>query len=60
MKVISADAVEWKKDHPTGALAFKYLLTGDEAAPDNFVLLLARQDADFATKRHRLRASVST
>jgi hypothetical protein len=34
-------------------LAFKYLLSGDDRAADNFVLILARQDADFATERHR-------
>jgi hypothetical protein len=53
MKVVSIDALAWKKDHPTGSLAFKYLLSGDHRAPDNFVLILARQDADFATERHR-------
>jgi hypothetical protein len=53
MKVVSIDALEWKKDHPTGSLAFKYLLSGDEGAPDNFVLILARQDARFTTERHR-------
>jgi hypothetical protein len=53
MKVVPIDAVGWEKDHPTGALAFKYLLTGDDASPDNFVLLLARQEKHFATERHR-------
>jgi hypothetical protein len=53
MKIVTENTVEWRKDHPTGALAFKYLLAGDDAAPDNFVLLLARQDTHFATKRHR-------
>jgi hypothetical protein len=53
MKIVSSGAVEWRKDHPTGSLAFKYLLTGDDGAADNFVLLLARQDAHFATERHR-------
>ncbi|MDH7794238.1 MULTISPECIES: hypothetical protein [unclassified Beijerinckia] len=53
MKIVSDDSVPWLKDHPTGSLAFKYLLTGDEDAADNFVLLLARQDADFTTERHR-------
>lgn len=53
MKVVRADTVSWRKDHPTGSLAFKYLLTGDDAAPDNFVLILARQDGDFVTARHR-------
>jgi hypothetical protein len=53
MKIVSSEALEWKKDHPTGALAFKYLLSGDDDASDNFVLILARQDAHFATERHR-------
>jgi hypothetical protein len=53
MKVAASEALEWKKDHPTGSLAFKYLLSGDEQAADNFVLILARQDAPFATERHR-------
>lgn len=53
MKVVSSDELDWKKDHPTGALAFKYLLSGQESAPDNFVLILARQDGSFATERHR-------
>lgn len=53
MKVVQIESLEWEKDHPTGALAFKYLLSGDDASPDNFVLLLARQDKHFATERHR-------
>ena len=53
MKVVSSEALAWKKDHPTGSLAFKYLLSGDDRAADNFVLILARQDAHFATERHR-------
>jgi hypothetical protein len=53
MKVVSANNVAWRKDHPTGSLSFKYLLNGDDAAADNFILLLAKQEADFATSRHR-------
>jgi hypothetical protein len=53
MKIVHIEAVDWETDHPTGSLAFKYLLTGDDASPDNFVLLLARQDKHFATERHR-------
>jgi hypothetical protein len=53
MKIARIDAAGWETDHPTGSLAFKYLLTGDESSPDNFVLLLARQDKHFATERHR-------
>ena len=53
MKVVPIESVSWERDHPTGSLAFKYLAAGDEASPDNFVLLLARQDKHFATERHR-------
>jgi hypothetical protein len=53
MKVVASQALDWRKDHPTGSLAFKYLLTGDDRAADNFVLILARQDAHFSTERHR-------
>jgi hypothetical protein len=53
MKVVTAESVSWKTDHPTGSLAFKYLLSGDDDAPDNFVLLLAKQQGDFITSRHR-------
>ncbi|MGH9807952.1 MAG: hypothetical protein ACRD9W_11960 [Terriglobia bacterium] len=53
MKAVSIETIPWEIDHPTGSLAFKYLLSGDEASPDNFVLLLARQQKHFATERHR-------
>jgi hypothetical protein len=53
MKVVTAESLPWKTDHPTGSLAFKYLLSGDDSAPDNFVLLLAKQQGDFITSRHR-------
>lgn len=53
MKVVAIDSVPWEIDHPTGSLEFKYLMSGDEGAPDNFVFLLARQLKHFATERHR-------
>jgi hypothetical protein len=53
MKLVSIETVAWERDHPTGSLAFKYLLAGDESSPENFVLLLARQDKHFSTERHR-------
>jgi hypothetical protein len=53
MRVVSIEAPAWEKDHPTGSLAFKYLLTGEESSSDNFVLLLARQEKRFTTERHR-------
>ena len=53
MRIVPIETPTWEKDHPTGALAFKYLLTGEDSSPDNFVLLLARQDKRFTTERHR-------
>lgn len=53
MKVVAIDSIPWEIDHPTGSLEFKYLMSGDESAPDNFVFLLARQLKHFATERHR-------
>ena len=53
MKVVRADHMGWHKDHPTGEVEFKYLLTGDPLAPDNFMLILGRQIADFFMPRHR-------
>lgn len=53
MQIVASEALEWKKDHPTGSLAFKYLLSGDDGTADNFVLILARQDGHFVTERHR-------
>lgn len=53
MRIVSEESLPWLRHHPTGSLAFKYLLTGDDEAADNFVLVLARQDADFTTERHR-------
>ncbi len=47
-----ADA-EWHKDHPMGTLVFQYLLVGETNSPDNFMFLLARQEADFTMQRHR-------
>ncbi|MDB5459776.1 MAG: hypothetical protein JWO72_1517 [Caulobacteraceae bacterium] len=44
---------EWVKDHPTGNIAFQHLLKGDPDAPDNFMYILGRQDADFYMPRHR-------
>jgi hypothetical protein len=53
MKIVASERLDWRKDHPTGSLAFKYLLSGNDGAVDNFVLILARQDAHFTTERHR-------
>lgn len=54
MKVVYANPDgEWHKDHPTGSLVFQYLLTGEPDTPENFMLILARQDKDFTMPRHR-------
>lgn len=56
MKIAYADHgpdATWHKDHPMGTLVFQYLLTGEANSPDNFMFLLARQEADFTMQRHR-------
>lgn len=53
MKVVPFDPVNWKKDHPTGNYAFQHMLKGDPTSADNFMYVVARQDADFEMPRHR-------
>jgi hypothetical protein len=53
MKIVPFDDTNWKKDHPTGAIAFQHMLKGEPSARDNFMYILGRQDADFAMPRHR-------
>jgi hypothetical protein len=53
MKIVPFDNGNWKKDHPTGNIAFQHMLKGDPAATDNFMYIAGRQDADFAMPRHR-------
>ncbi len=53
MKIVHARDDNWKKDHPTGNIAFQHLLKGDPESPDNFMYILGRQDADFEMPRHR-------
>jgi hypothetical protein len=53
MKIVPFDNSNWKKDHPTGNIAFQHMLKGDPAATDNFMYILGRQDADFLMPRHR-------
>ncbi|MGF6780347.1 hypothetical protein [Paraburkholderia sp. GAS334] len=54
MKIVPFDPSNWKKDHPTGAIAFQHMLKGDDpTSPENFMYILARQDADFRMPRHR-------
>lgn len=40
-------------DHPTGALAMRYLHSGAENTPDNFVMLIAENIGHFQMVRHR-------
>jgi len=53
MRIVPFDAGNWKKDHPTGAIAFQHLLKGDPQSPDNFMYILGRQDSDFSMPPHR-------
>ncbi|MFK0152777.1 hypothetical protein ACIQVK_11965 [Streptomyces sp. NPDC090493] len=53
MKIVPFDDTNWKKDHPTGDIAFQHMLKGDPAARDNFMYVLGRQDGDFHMPRHR-------
>jgi len=53
MKIVAHDPDKWSKDHPTGAIAFQHTLKGDPSSIDNFMYVLARQDADFEMPRHR-------
>jgi hypothetical protein len=53
MKIYHYTEDKWKKDHPTGIVAFQHLLKGDPDAADNFMYILGRQDGDFKMPRHR-------
>lgn len=53
MKIVPYDPLNWKKDHPTGDIAFQHLLKGEPESPDNFMYILGRQDGDFFMPRHR-------
>ena len=53
MKIVPYDEHNWKKDHPTGAIAFQHMLKGDPGTADNFMYILGRQDGDFAMPPHR-------
>lgn len=44
---------DWRKDHPTGNIAFHHMLKGEPGSPDNFMFILGRQDEDFHMPRHR-------
>ena len=53
MKLGKFDANSWHKDHPTGIVVFQYCMVGEPQSPDNFMLVLGRQDGDFHMPRHR-------
>jgi hypothetical protein len=54
MRLAHPSESEWSSDeHPTGALAFKYLLEGEEFTPENYVLIVAKNAKKFDMPRHR-------
>ncbi len=53
MKYKRYSATDWQKDHPSGILVFQYCMVGEAQSPDNFMLVLGRQDGDFHMPRHR-------
>lgn len=53
MKLKKFDSTDWHKDHPTGIVVFQYCMVGKPQSPDNFMLVLGRQDGDFHMPRHR-------
>jgi len=52
MKVVSIDSLSWQKDHPTGSLAFRYLLSGRKMPrPRQFHFVAwPGRTADFVTR----------
>src|SRR5439155_12021804 len=53
LKLRKFDDTSWHSDHPNGAVVFQYCLVGQPTSPDNFMLVLGRQDSDFSMPRHR-------
>jgi hypothetical protein len=53
MRIKNFSDTDWHKDHPTGTVVFQYCLEGDPMSPENFMLVLGRQDGDFYMPRHR-------
>jgi len=53
MKIVQVDEHSWVKDHPSGTLEFQHLLKGEPDSPDNFMYVLAKQDAEWSMPRHR-------
>jgi hypothetical protein len=53
MKIVHFDDDNWTKDHPSGTLHFQHLLKGEPNSPDNFMYVLAKQQAEWSMPRHR-------
>ncbi len=53
MKTVPFADEDWVSDHPLGSILFKHLLKGEPGSPENFMLILGRQDGDFLMPRHR-------
>lgn len=57
MRVIRANDVDWAPPNPNshrgGHINFKFLLTGQEGARENYKLSLTRSEGGFASPRHR-------
>jgi hypothetical protein len=53
MKIVHFDNDNWSKDHPSGTLYFQHLLKGEPNSPDNFMYVLAKQQAEWSMPRHR-------
>jgi hypothetical protein len=56
MQIVHAGAMEWGENlaaHRQGTMAHKVLFEGEEGSPDNFILALAKEGADYFSPRHR-------
>jgi len=56
MDIVHASRIQWGENlaaHRHGAMAHKILFEGEEGSPDNFLLVLAREGADYFSPRHR-------
>jgi hypothetical protein len=53
MKVVHFDEENWANDHPSGTLLFQHLLKGEPNERDNFIYILAKQEAEWSMPRHR-------
>ncbi|HLY58543.1 MAG TPA: hypothetical protein VKS60_23475 [Stellaceae bacterium] len=56
MQIVHAGRMDWGENlaaHRHGGMAHKLLFEGEEGSPDNFLLVLAREGADYYSPRHR-------